>query len=314
MNPGDEVIIPSFTFVSTANAFVLRGAKIIFADSEPNTPNINLDTVEELITNRTKALIVVHYAGIACDMKKAKEISNKYNLLLIEDAAQAIDSYYNNYPLGCIGNFATFSFHETKNIISGEGGMLVVNDKKFQRRAEIIWEKGTNRAEFFRGEVNKYGWVDIGSSFLPSELTASFLYAQLENIKIIQNKRLALWNFYYKSLSPLQDMKIITLPFIPSYAKHNAHLFYFLCKDHQTQQSIIQYLKSKGILAVFHYLPLHESLFYSKKHDGRSLPNAKRYSDTIIRLPLFYELSEMEQQYIIKHVFHFFNHSIKSFV
>jgi len=303
---GDEVIIPSFTFVSTANAFVLRGAKIIFADSCPNVPNIDLNKVEELITNKTKALVVVHYAGIACDMDKALEIAQKYNLFLIEDAAQAIDSYYKSKPLGSFGHFSTFSFHETKNIISGEGGMLVVNDEKYFRRAEIIWEKGTNRAEFFRGEVNKYGWVDIGSSFLPSELISAFLYAQLENIEKIQERRKEIWNRYYKALKILEEKGYIKLPYIPSYATVNGHIFYFLCNDNKTQQAILSYLKSNGILAVFHYLPLHESPFYENKYDGRDLPYSKMISENIVRLPLYYNLTNEEQDFVIESVIKFF--------
>ena len=209
IQPGDEVIIPSYTFVSTANAFVLRGAKIIFADSEKRTPNIDTEKIEALITSKTKAIIVVHYAGIACDLNKIHKIAKKYKLFVIEDAAQSIDSYYNDKPLGTLGHLATFSFHETKNVISGEGGMLVINDEHFLKRAEIIWEKGTNRSAFFRGEVAKYGWVDIGSSFLPSEITAAFLYAQLENLEKIQNKRITLWNNYFKYLKSLEDNDLI---------------------------------------------------------------------------------------------------------
>lgn len=303
---GDEVIVPSFTFVSTANAFVLRGAKIIFVDSCPNVPNIDLNNIEGLITNKTKALVVVHYAGIACDMDKALEIAQKYNLFLIEDAAQAIDSYYKSKPLGSFGHFSTFSFHETKNIISGEGGMLVVNDENYFRRSEIIWEKGTNRAEFFRGEVNKYGWVDIGSSFLPSELISAFLYAQIENIEQIQKKRKQIWYKYYEELKLLEEKGYIKLPYIPNYATVNGHIFYFLCNDHETQQTLLSYLKNNGILAVFHYLPLHESPFYANKHDGRFLPYSKMFSDNIVRLPLYYNLSDEEQNYIIESVIKFF--------
>ncbi len=297
---GDEVIMPSFTFVSTANAFVLRGAKIIFVDSCPNVPNIDLNKVEELITNKTKALVVVHYAGIACDMDKALEIARKYNLFLIEDAAQAIDSYYKSKPLGSFGHLAAFSFHETKNIISGEGGMLVINDEKLKRRAEIIWEKGTNRAEFFRGEVDKYGWVDIGSSFLPSELTASFLYAQLENLNMIQNKRKEIWQFYYQQLKPLEEKGLIKLPMIPDYATNNAHMFYIICSNAELREKILTELKKNGIYAAFHYLSLHKSPFYKEKHDQRELPFSDYYSDCLFRLPLFYELTVEKQRYIVE--------------
>lgn len=304
---GDEVIMPSYTFVSTANAFVLRGAKIVFADSRPDFPNIDLEKVEELITEKTKALVVVHYAGIACDMDKALYIAKKYHLILIEDAAQAIDSYYKSIPLGSFGHFATFSFHETKNIISGEGGLLVVNDEKFIRRAEIIWEKGTNRAEFFRGEVNKYGWVDIGSSFLPSELTSAFLYAQLEKMDLIQNKRKSIWQNYYNKLKPLEEKGWFKLPHLPHYATNNAHMFFILCKNHNIQESILSYLKLKGILAVFHYLPLHESPYYINKYNGQHLNFVKKHSDTLVRLPFYYEIVEEEQQYVIDTIFDFFN-------
>ncbi len=299
---GDEVIMPSFTFVSTANAFVLRGAKIVFADSENDTPNIDLRNVEELITDKTKVLVVVHYAGVPCDMDKAIEIVNKYNLLLVEDAAHAIDSYYKSKPLGSFGNLATFSFHETKNIISGEGGMLVVNDETLVRRAEIIWEKGTNRAEFFRGEVSKYEWVDIGSSFLPSELTAAFLYAQLENMDIIQNKRKKIWNYYYEELKPLEEKGIIRLPKIPSYATNNAHIFYIICKNAETKNNLLTNLKQNGILAVSHYISLHSSPYYETKHDGRSLHNSDFYSDCLIRLPLYFDINEAELNYIVSKI------------
>jgi len=305
VHEGDEVIMPSFTFVSTANAFVLRGAKIVFADSEKDTPNIDLNKVEKLITNKTKVLVVVHYAGIACDMDKALEIANKYNLLLVEDAAQAIDSYYKSRPLGSFGNLATFSFHETKNIISGEGGMLVVNDERYIKRAEIIWEKGTNRAEFIRGDVNKYEWVDIGSSFLPSELTSAFLYAQLENMDIIQNKRKKIWNYYNEKLKSLEEKGIIRLPKIPSYATNNAHIFYIICKNAETRNKLLADLKKNGILAVSHYISLHLSPYYKTKHDNRNLYYSDFYSDCLIRLPLFFDLRHDEQDYIIDKIFKF---------
>lgn len=303
VHEGDEVIMPSFTFVSTANAFALRGAKIVFADSENDTPNIDLNKVEKLITNKTKVLVVVHYAGIACDMDKVLEICKEYNLILVEDAAQAIDSYYKSRPLGSFGDLATFSFHETKNIISGEGGMLVVNDEKYIKRAEIIWEKGTNRAEFIRGEVNKYEWVDIGSSFLPSELTSAFLYAQLENLNLIQNKRKELWNYYYDKLKPMEEKGILKLPQIPNYATNNAHMFYIICNNAKTRNKLLSELKQNSILAVSHYISLHKSPYYKDKHDGRQLPNSDFYSDCLIRLPLFFDLKHDEQDYIIDKIF-----------
>ncbi|PKP22151.1 MAG: dTDP-4-amino-4,6-dideoxygalactose transaminase [Bacteroidetes bacterium HGW-Bacteroidetes-21] len=303
---GDEVIMPSFTFVSTANAFILRGARIVFADSRTDEPNIDLEKVEQLITPRTKALVVVHYAGVSCDMEKALEIANRHHIILIEDAAQGIESFYKRKRLGTFGHISAFSFHETKNIISGEGGLLAINDERFVRRAEIIWEKGTNRAEFFRNEVNKYGWVDIGSSFLPSELTAAFLFAQIEEMQSIQKKRMDIWNYYFEALKPLAKAGHFSLPFIPDYATHNAHMFYILCPDHKQQDAMLKHLKEKGILAVFHYLPLHESAFFHSLHDGRNLNNTIRYSETIIRLPLFYELSENECQYIVETIRNFF--------
>jgi dTDP-4-amino-4,6-dideoxygalactose transaminase len=307
IQPGDEVIMPSFTFVSTANAFVLRGAHIVFVDSGNETPNLDIDAIEPLINERTKAIVAVHYAGVACEMEKLLNLTAKYDLFLIEDAAQAIDSFYKGKPLGSFGHLAAFSFHETKNIISGEGGMLVINDLRFVHRAEIIWEKGTNRAEFFRGEVNKYGWVDIGSSFLPADIIAAFLYAQLESLDQIQNHRKLLWKKYLEELYPLQSAGLIQLPVIPEYATNNAHLFYILCKDAETRQNLIQHLKNNGILAVFHYLPLHKSEFYLMKHEYCKLPNVERYSDCIVRLPLFYELTFEQIEFICEEIKKFFN-------
>ena len=296
---GDEVILPSFTFVSSANAFVLRGATMVFADSYPDNPNIDPSQLENLISPKTKAIVVVHYAGIACDMDAIMEIANKHSLFVIEDAAQGIDSYYKGRALGGIGHLGTFSFHETKNIICGEGGMLIVNDERFFDRSEIIWEKGTNRSAFFRGEVDKYSWVDIGSSFLPSEVIAAFLYAQLDNLELIQKTRMKIWNRYYESLSKISDKLNIGLPYIPDYATNNAHMFYLVCSCMEDRNAIIRCLKEKDILSVFHYLPLHTSPFYRDKHDGRDLPNSDRFADCIIRLPFFYSLHEKEQAEII---------------
>lgn len=296
---GDEVIMPSYTFVSTANAFVLRGAKIVFADSGKDNPNIDADTITSLITPATKAIVVVHYAGIACDMDKIMDIASKHNLYVIEDAAQAIDSYYNDKPLGSIGHMAAFSFHETKNIMSGEGGMLVINDERFVPRAEIIREKGTNRSAFFRGEIDKYGWVDMGSSFLPSDIIAAFLYAQLENIDVIQARRKNIWQQYYDALLPLQEKGLLTLPFIPSYATNNAHMFYIVCKNGQERHRLIESLKAENIFAVFHYLSLHKSTYYTEKHDNRVLPMSDHYSDSLVRLPMYFELSNDDIRDII---------------
>lgn len=311
LNAGDEVIMPSYTFVSTANAFVLRGAKIVFADSMPISPNIDADKIEELITPKTKAIVVVHYAGIACDMDKIMAIAKQHNLFVVEDAAQAIDSFYTGKdgtkkPLGSIGHLAAFSFHETKNIIAGEGGMLVINDEQFEKRAEIIWEKGTNRSAFFRGEIDKYGWVDVGSSFLPSEVVSAFLFAQLEHLVEIQQKRLQLWNHYHEELKGLENSNKIRLPFIPDYASNNAHMFYLVCKSLEQRDEIIKALKGNGILSVFHYLSLHKSPFYHTKHDGRELVNTEMYSSSLLRLPMYYELTQHEVHAIcdtIKSVF-----------
>lgn len=297
IKPGDEVIVPSYTFVSSALAFVRAGARIVFADSMEANPNIDAEKIEALITPKTKVIVPVHYAGVACDMDRIMEIADRHGLIVVEDAAQAIDSYYKGRPLGSIGHLAAFSFHETKNIISGEGGMLVINDERFISRAEIIWEKGTNRAEFFRGEVNKYGWCDTGSSFLPSEVIAAFLWAQLEEMDNIQNKRKELWNHYYELLKPLADIGRFTLPFIPDYATNNAHMFYLVCRSIEDRTALIKKLKENGIQAVFHYLSLHSSPYYIDKHDGRKLPNCDRYADGLVRLPMYYDLTFSDIEY-----------------
>lgn len=303
----DEVIMPSYTFPSTANAFVLRGAKIVFADSSEESPNIDAGQIEPLITEKTKAIVIVHYAGVACKMDKIVQLASKYQLFLIEDAAHSIDSYYQGVPLGSFGHFATFSFHETKNISSGEGGLITINDERFAHRAEIIREKGTNRSAFFRGEVNKYGWVDVGSSFLPSEINAAFLFAQLENLSEIQSRRVSIWRRYYLGLKSLSDAGYFFLPTIPAYATNNAHLFYFVCRSIEERQSLIAYLKSHGVLSVFHYLPLHSSEFYKSKHDGRKLFYCDRYSDCLLRLPLYCGLTEEEVAFIIEKISDFYN-------
>lgn len=302
IKPGDEVIIPSYTFVSTALAFVRQGANIVFIDSDAQNPNIDTELIEGLITPRTKAIVPVHYAGIACDMHKIMDLAEKYRLLVVEDAAQAVDSYYKGRPLGSIGHLAAFSFHETKNINAGEGGMLVINDERFIKRAEIIWEKGTNRTEFFRGEVNKYGWVDIGSSFLPSEIIAAYLYAQLENLSDIQTKRKNIWQAYKEGLSEWSIKIGIGLPYIPDYATNNGHMFYLVFNQLSDRTLMIDHLRKNNIYAVFHYLSLHKSLFYQMKHDGRNLPNSDKYTDCLLRLPLFYELSGDDVEYIIETV------------
>jgi dTDP-4-amino-4,6-dideoxygalactose transaminase len=299
---GDEVIAPSFTFVSTVNAFVLRGAKIVFCDSGLDNPNMDVNLIEKLITSKTKVIIPVHYAGIACDMDKMMALAIKYNLFVVEDAAQAIDSYYKEKPLGSIGHMSAFSFHETKNIISGEGGMLVINDERFINRAEIIREKGTNRSSFFRGEVDKYGWVDIGSSFLPSDIIAAFLFAQIENLENIQSKRKEIWLSYYESLKELENKNFIKLPFIPDYASNNAHMFYIQCRNLEDRTRLIAHLKKSQINAVFHYLSLHNSPYYINKHDQRELPNSDLYSDCLLRLPMYYELTSSDLKLICNEI------------
>jgi dTDP-4-amino-4,6-dideoxygalactose transaminase len=299
IQPGDEVIVPSYTFVSTALAFVRQGAKIIFVDSRDDHPGIDEDKIEEQVTEKTKAIVVVHYAGIACDMDKIMSIASRHKILVIEDAAQAIDSMYKGVPLGSIGHLATFSFHETKNINSGEGGLLAINDDRFIARSEIIWEKGTNRAEFFRGEVNKYGWIDIGSSFLPSEIIAAYLWAQLENLEDIQKKRIKIWGHYYEGLKDWALKNEVRLPYIPDYATNNGHMFYLVCKTGDQRNNLIKKLKSNEILAVFHYLSLHKSKYYREIHGDRELPNSDYYTDTLVRLPLYYELEEQDLDKII---------------
>lgn len=291
IKPGDEVILPSYTFVSTANAFVLRGAKLVFADSNPENPNIDTSKIESLINGKTKAIVVVHYAGIACNMDEVMQLAARYNLLVIEDAAHSIDSFYKNQPLGSIGHMAAFSFHETKNVSCGEGGMLVVNDTAIAPRAEIIWEKGTNRAAFYRGEVDKYGWVDVGSSFLPSDLAAAYLFGQLEMLDDIQQKRKQIFNSYFELLKPLQDSGDITLPVIPEYAMHNGHLFYIVTTDAIQREKLIAHMNEQGIQSVFHYLPLHLSPYFIDKYTGLPLPHAEHYADCLLRLPLYYDLS-----------------------
>jgi len=292
ISAGDEVIVPSYTFVSSALAFVRQGAKIVFVDSMDNNPNMDVNSLRALITPKTKAIVAVHYAGVACDMDAIMALASEFGIFVVEDAAQGIDSYYNGKPLGSIGHLGCFSFHETKNIISGEGGMLAINDERFIKRAEILWEKGTNRAEFFRGEINKYGWVDTGSSFLPSDMIAAFLFAQLENLQLIQDRRKKLWNLYWELLSNHGTTAGFQLPVIPDYATNNAHMFYLICDNVEVRSAIIQRLKSVNCHAVFHYLSLHSSAYYESKHDGRMLPNADRYSDCLLRLPMFFELTE----------------------
>lgn len=312
IQPGDEVISPSYTFVSTVNAFVLRGAKVIFVDSSVENPNMDANKIEGLITSKTKAIITVHYAGIACDMTKIMDLANKYNLFVVEDAAHSVDSFYNGKPLGSIGHLSTFSFHETKNIISGEGGMIVINDERFSKRAEIIREKGTNRSAFFRGEVDKYGWVDIGSSFLPSDLIAAFLFAQVENIDDIQQKRKKIWNTYRNALLPLEEEGKIKLPFLPDYATNNAHMFYIVCDSLEEREKLIHHMKANDIYPAFHYLSLHKSQFYKDKHDGRELPLSDRYADCLLRLPFYYDLKDEDINKVVNSITNFYKNKVQN--
>lgn len=298
LQPGDEVIVPTYTFVSTANAFMLRGAKIVFADSLPDHPNIDPSKIKELITPRTKAIVVVHYAGVAVDMDEIMKLADAFGLFVVEDAAQAIDAYYKTKPLGSIGHMGCFSFHDTKNIVSGEGGLLILNDARFFERASVIWEKGTNRNAFLKGKVDKYEWVDIGSSFLPSDLTAAFLYAQLEEIDAIQARRRDAWNYYWDRLSPLAAS--LTLPKIPWYAQHNAHIFYVVCEDLERRNDLIQYLRENSIQAYFHYPSLHLSKLHLQKNPVQDLPNAVKFSERLVRIPLYVELERKDQDYVIE--------------
>ncbi len=309
VKPGDEVIVPSYTFVSSALAFVRQGARIIFADSCKDNPNIDANKIEALITDKTKVIVPVHYAGVACDMDKIMEIANRHNILVVEDAAQAIDSYYKGKPLGGIGHLGCFSFHETKNVTAGgEGGLLCVNDERFIRRAEIIWEKGTNRAEFFRGMVNKYGWVDTGSSFLPSEINTAFLWAQLESLDTIQARRKEIWNMYYEGLKDLAVKGYFSMPDIPDYATNNGHMFYLVCRSLEERTKLIAYLKEQGVGAVFHYLSLHLSDYYKENHIGAipCLPYCDRFADCLVRLPMYYELTDEEVQHVIRTIHEFY--------
>jgi dTDP-4-amino-4,6-dideoxygalactose transaminase len=303
---GDEIIMPSYTFVSTANAFVLRGAKIIFCDSKKNQPNIDETKIEKLISERTKAIVVVHYAGVACEMDEILSIAKKHSLFVVEDAAQAIESYYKGRPLGSIGHLATFSFHETKNIQCGEGGLLAINDKQFMERAEIIWQKGTNRSAFFRGEIDKYGWVDIGSSFLPSEIVAAFLWAQLENLKMIQERRKNIWENYQAAFQVLKNNGV-RIPCLTDTSTNNAHMYYLVCNSLEERNQLINNLQENKINAVFHYIPLHSSAYFNSKYNGEKLINCDNYSNCIIRLPMYFELNKAAQVNIINCVLNFYS-------
>lgn len=291
--PGDEIIMPSYTFVSTANAFVLRGGVPVFVDIRPDTQNIDETLIEAAITDRTRAICVVHYAGVACEMDTIMEIARRHHLYVIEDAAQGVGSCYRGRRLGSIGHLGCYSFHETKNVISGEGGALLVNDPELMERAEIIREKGTNRAKFFRGQVDKYTWVDVGSSYLPGEMTAAYLYAQLEHGQEINGERLKWWNMYHRALEPLEKQGVLRRPCVPEHCAHNAHMYYILLNSLEERTSLIGKLAECGIKAVFHYIPLHSSP--AGVRFGRCagpMPHTDRTSETLLRLPLYYDLGE----------------------
>ena len=299
IQPRDEVIMPSYTFVSTADAFVLRGAKIVFVDIHPETMNIDETKIEAAITEKTKAIVPVHYAGVACAMNEIMDLAKKYNLKVVEDAAQGVNAYYYGKALGTIGDFGCYSFHETKNYSMGEGGAVVFQDDKYQEPAEILREKGTNRSKFFRGQIDKYTWVGYGSSYLPSEMNAAYLYAQLEEADQIDKKRHQIYDYYNEHLKPLADAGYIEQPFVPEYAKHNAHMYFIKVKDLETRTRLIKYMREKGVCCVFHYIPLHSSaagMQFGRFH-GEDVYTTKE-SERLMRLPMFYNLDMKHVEYV----------------
>lgn len=308
IRPGDEVIMPSYTFVSTANAFVLRGARIVFVDIRPDTMNIDERCIEAAITSKTKAIAVVHYAGVACEMDSIMALADRYGLFVVEDAAQGVLSTYKGLRLGCIGHLGTYSFHETKNYTSGgEGGLLIVNDERFAERAEILREKGTNRSQFFRGMVDKYSWIEVGSSYLPSELQAAYLWGQLQSVDEIAADRRRSWNYYNEALEPLAERGVLQLPEIPETCRHNAHMFYIKVKDIDERSSLLTFLKEKGVGAVFHYVPLHTS--QAGKRWGVFIGEDEyttRESDRLIRLPLWYRIDEDDLECVVTAISQYF--------
>ncbi len=304
--PEDEIIIPSFSFVSCALPFELRGSKIVFADSCDDNPNIDASKIEELITPRTKAIFIIHYGGIACDLDKIISLCEKYDLYLIEDAAHSVDSYYKGKPLGSFGDMSVFSFHETKNISCGEGGLLILNDSSFYSRAEILRDKGTNRSAFFQGKVDKYNWVDVGSSFVQSDLLAALLYSQFLNLDVIQKKRIDVWNIYSEKLSVLNSKGICSTTKLTEHSTNNAHVFYLICRSLDERIKLAKYLKSFDITASFHYQSLHSSPYYSPKHDGRILINSDKFSNQLLRLPLYSDLSIQDAETISNHILKFY--------
>lgn len=305
---GDEVIMPSYTFVSTADAFVQRGARIVFVDIRPDTMNIDEKLIEGAITEKTKAIVPVHYAGVSCDMDTILDIGKHHNLKVIEDAAQGFDAYYKGTSLGTIGDFGCFSFHETKNLTMGEGGAILFQDQAYQEQAEIIREKGTNRSKFFRGQIDKYTWVGYGSSYLPSDMNAAYLWAQLVDYRKIQDDRMASWTYYNEQLRPLAERGLIEQPFIPDYAQHNAHMYYLKLKDLETRTRFINYLAEHDIMSVFHYIPLHSSPAGKKfgRFHGQDIHTTAE-SERLVRLPLYYGLSDTDKAHITKTIYHFFN-------
>lgn len=309
---GDEVIVPSYTFVSTVNPFLMRGAKIIFVDCKKDSPCIDENAIESLITPKTKVIAPVHYAGFSCNMDVIMEIAVKHNIYVFEDAAQAINNYHIGKdgvkkPLGSFGHLAAFSFHQSKNITSGEGGMIVINDTRFIERAEIIREKGTNRSKFLKGEIDKYSWIDIGSSFLPSDIISAFLWAQLQKIDEITTKRLIIWNTYHTNLKKLDELGYIRIPKTPEYSLNNGHIYYLQCRNLIERNDLILFLKESKITAVVHYSSLHSSDFFSKKHDGRELINTDEFANTVVRLPLFVDLNQRDVKHIISTIYEFYN-------
>ena len=307
IQPGDEVIMPSFTFVSTADAFVLRGAKLRFVDIRKDTMNIDETLIENALTEKTKAIVPVHYAGVGCEMDTILDIARRNHLFVVEDAAQGMMATYKGKYLGTIGDFGTYSFHETKNYTMGEGGLILINKEEYVHRAEIVREKGTNRSQFFRGEVDKYSWVDVGSSYLPSEMNAAYLLPQLEIAEKINERRLCLWNLYYNELKELEEKEKIELPYIPKECKHNAHMFYIKVRDLKERTELIQYLADHDIKAVFHYVPLHSSIAGRKYGDfvGEDVYTTKE-SERLVRVPMFYALKEEEVTYITDTIKKFF--------
>tara|TARA_B100000029_G_scaffold200506_1_gene198844 strand:+ start:262 stop:1386 length:1125 start_codon:yes stop_codon:yes gene_type:complete len=303
---GDEIIMPSYTFPSTANPFLLRGAKIVFCDSQARNPNISVKNVESLITEKTKAIVPVHYAGISCEMDQLLKLAKRHNIKIIEDAAQSIGSFYMNKPLGTIGDIGCVSFHDSKNITCGEGGLIYINNRSFVDIAEIIREKGTNRSAFLRGEIDKYSWESLGSSYLLADILAAKLIAQLEKLNAVTRERIKIWNNYYENLLCLQNQNKCELPFVPKYCKHNGHIFFLICKNGFERYKLINFLKKNGVQATFHYQSLHKSKFFKSKYFGKELKNSNKFEDCLIRLPIYPGLTKNEQFYIIEKIIHFF--------